>query len=90
MGSFANDLEDIEAAKQKYDRSEASGGEVARLAYVNKLADILGGLIDDRMTTGKSGHPEYFDRLFAELKRHPAPKDSDSQQLSGLRVGKWE
>ena len=90
IGSFADDLKDIAVAKKKYERSEASGGEAVRVAYVGKLANILGDLIDERMWTGKTRHPEYFDLLYAELKRHPAPKDSDSQMLSRLRVGTWE
>ncbi len=88
--TLADVQKDIQLAKQKYEQSVATDREGARLVYITKLANLLSDLIDDRMSTGHSKNPEYFDLLYTELKLHPAPQDSDSKVFSQLRVGRWE
>jgi hypothetical protein len=90
IGVFADDLQEINAAKQEYTGSGSAGGETARITYVSRLTDILIRLIGEHMTTGANPPPGDFDLLDAELKRHPAPDNSDSEQMSRLRIGKWE
>ena len=87
---FANEQKEIESAKRQYEQSVSTNGEAARLVYVNKLAGILGDLIDDFKVTGHRKDAHYFDLLYAELKQHPAPANSDSRLLTRLRIGKWQ
>jgi hypothetical protein len=86
------DEQKFEAAKQEYERAVPPGNEAARLKYVNNLAQIIERNVAERWRTGEP-NPDWFklaDAIHAELKKHPAPKDSDSKKLSQLLVGKWQ
>jgi hypothetical protein len=79
--------QDFEAAKREYEQS--SNDEAARLTYVNKLAEIYHRFLKNYWATGDKS-ANYATLVNAELKKHPAPKDSDAKKLSKLLVGKWQ
>ena len=84
----AAEKQEFEAAKAEYQQAN-SGDEAARLRYVTKLAEIRDRQIRHYWATADTD----FDSATAvneELKKHPAPANSDSKKLSQLLVGKWE
>ncbi len=80
--------QNVEAAKKEYEAS--SHDEPARLKYVTRLAQIR----EDQLKQywkGETG-PEYekaAHEVNSELRKHPAPANSDSKKLSRLLVGSW-
>jgi hypothetical protein len=60
----------------------AHPGEAARAAYIIRLIRLR-----EKAARVKS---DAWQAIDAEIKRHPAPTDSDSVALSSLRVGEWE
>jgi hypothetical protein len=81
------DTQEFEAAKQEYEKSSRDGS--ARLAYVTKLAKIRERQIQNYWKTGDKN----FDSATAvneELRKHPAPANSDSKKLSQLLIGRWQ
>lgn len=82
-----SEKQDFEAAKREYEQS--SNDEAARLTYVNKLAEIYYRFLKNYWATGDKS-ANYATLVNAELKKHPAPKDSDAKKLSKLLVGKWQ
>ncbi len=83
---FAETTPGFDAAKQKFAKSDKS--EAARSAYVGALADLLHHEVSEHMLHG--GHDAQVLAIDAELKKYPAPKDSDSKALTKLRVGHWQ
>lgn len=70
-------------AEAKHDYAKiAKPGEAARADYVTRLARLRDKAADANTDTWQA--------IDAEIKQHPAPKDSDSKALSALRVGEWE
>src|SRR4051812_38829136 len=83
---FAETNPGLDAAKQKFAKSDKS--ETARSAYVGTLADLLHHEVAEHMLHG--GHDAQVLAIDAELKKYPAPKDSDAKALTKLRVGHWQ
>jgi hypothetical protein len=79
---------EVETARLEYEQSVPSDNEAARLRYVSKLAEIYYRFLKNYWATGDKS-ANYVPLINAELKKHPAPKDSDSKKLSELLVGKW-
>jgi hypothetical protein len=70
----------LEKAKIGYAKI-SNPNEVARSGYITRLARMR-----EKAVEAKS---EDWEAIDEEIKRHPAPKDSDSKALSRLLVGKW-
>lgn len=87
---YAKEPSELEAAKQEYEKAAHDGEDAARARYVNKLSQMLSRLIAEKQSRGRYENIEYWNAIFAELKRHPLPINSDPQSLSKLIVGKWE
>jgi hypothetical protein len=82
--------QDIEAAKQEYERAVPPGNEKARLTYVSKLAQIANRLVTDYRQGGRGQRQEeLMTTINSELQKHLAPRDIDSKKLSQLLIGKW-
>ena len=79
--------EDFEATRTAYEHS--SHDEQARLTYVTKLAEIASPLVTEYRQSGHR-NDELMGEINSELQKHPAPKDSDSEKLKQLLIGKWE
>jgi hypothetical protein len=88
--AIANEPKELEAARREYEQSVPHGSEVARTRYVTKLAAIVHGFVKEYRKTGVPKNADYVGAINAELRRHPAPADSDSKKLSQLLAGKWE
>ena len=88
--ALAFDASKLETAKQKFEH--AGGSEAARQEYVGTLAAMLGHATATYIESSKRDQAagQVIDRLDAELKAHPAPKEADSHKLSQLRLGKWQ
>jgi hypothetical protein len=80
--------QDIEAAKQEYERAVPPGNEKARLTYVSKLAQIADRFVSEYRRGQRND--EAMSAINSELQKHPAPRDIDSKKLSQLLIGKWE
>lgn len=80
--------QDIEAAKQEYERAVPPGNEKARLTYVSKLAQIADRFVSEYRRGQRND--ETMNAINSELQKHPAPRDIDSKKLTQLLVGKWE
>jgi hypothetical protein len=80
------DTKGVGAAKRRFEQSDKS--EASRTAYAEALTDILADEVFEHITNG--GRNSQIDKLNAELKRLPAPENSDSKQESRLHVGKWQ
>jgi hypothetical protein len=80
---------DIENARSEYEQTSSAEGEAARLRYVTKLADIYYRFLKNYWATGDKS-ASYVNVVIAELRKHPAPKDANSKELSQLLVGKWQ
>jgi hypothetical protein len=87
---FAIDKNDLEQARLKYTETAIKNEETARLAYTNRLAEILSELVDRHAVTGKYEHREYWDSVFKELKSHPFPDSCNSKYLSKAIIGEWQ
>jgi hypothetical protein len=81
--------QDIEAAKQEYERAVPPGNEKARLTYVSKLAQIANRFVSEYRQSGQR-NDELMSEINSELQKHPAPRDIDSEKLKQLLVGKWK
>ena len=79
----------LSAAKHEYERAVPADREMARSIYVAKLAKIANRLVTDYRTSGKRSDQAMI-AINAELQKHPAPSNSDSEKLSRLLVGKWQ
>jgi hypothetical protein len=79
---------EMASAKAAYEKSAPGGEEAARMTYVTKLANLMDGLVAQYRQSGER-HNEEMIALPAEMKKHPAPKNSDSKKLSQLLVGRW-
>jgi hypothetical protein len=75
---YAQTLSEMQRAYGKI----AHPGEAARAAYIIRLIRLR-----EKAARVKS---DAWQAIDAEIKRHPAPVDSDSAALSSLRVGEWE
>lgn len=81
QGPGARYLQTLGEMKRSYGKI-AHPGEPARSAYITRL--ILLREAAARLNT------HAWQAIDAEIKRHPAPSDSDGAALPNLRVGKWE
>jgi len=83
---FSNGAE----ARQPEPQALIKSVETARIHYVTELTKTaLDYLLLDRGPIWEK-YRAGWDALNAEILRHPAPQDSDSNALSKLRVGKWQ
>jgi hypothetical protein len=71
----------LRKAKRAYEKI-SHPGEAARSNYITLLVRMREKAA--RLNT------EEWQGIDAEIKQHPAPKDSDSKIFSGLLVGKWQ
>jgi len=85
-GLFANEVQGLDSAKRRF--AQAGYSERSRMIYVETLARLLGHEISEHIFSG--GHNSQIDEINTELKRYPAPQNSDSEKLSALREGKWQ
>jgi hypothetical protein len=76
-----NIQQEIAAAKQMCDRNSPG--------CVEKLVGIADKLVAAFREHGDR-NDEALNAVWAELKKHPLPADSDSKKLSKLLVGKWD
>src|SRR5260221_3142658 len=71
----------LQEAKRDYETA-SNPSEAARSNYIARLVAMR-----QKAARLKTGDWQAVD---TEIKRHPAPKDSDSKTLSSLLVGKWQ
>ena|SRR5882724_5541393 len=71
----------LQEAKRDYEKA-SHPSEAARSNYITRLVPMR-----QKAARLKTGDWQAAD---TEIKRHPAPKDSDSKTLSSLLVGKWQ
>ena len=81
-GAFAEDPKELREAKQAYEKASPHPSEADRARYISRLVRMR-----EKLARGKGDGWQAVD---AEIKRHPAPAESDAQALSKLVVGKWE
>src|SRR5262245_62835156 len=74
-------LRALQAAKRDYEKMSKSS-EAARTDYITRLVRMR-----EKAARLKTDEWQAID---AEIKRHPAPSDSDGKKLSSLLVGEWE
>jgi len=70
----------LEKAKRDYEKI-SQPGEAARSDYITRLVRMR-----DKAARLKT---DDWQAINAEIKRHPAPNDSDSKTLSGRLAGEW-
>jgi tetratricopeptide (TPR) repeat protein len=87
--SSNSEEKELEAARIEFDQAVPTEGEAARLRYVTRLAEIYYRFLKNYWATGDKS-ANYATLVNAELKKHPAPTDSDSKKLSQLLIGKWQ
>jgi hypothetical protein len=73
-------LRALQEAKRDYEKI-SKPSEAARTNYITRLIRMR-----EKAARLKTDEWQAID---AEIKRHPAPGDSDSKKLSGLLVGEW-
>ena len=73
-------LRALQAAKREYEKM-SKPSEAARTDYITRLVRIR-----EKAARLKTDEWQAID---AEIKRHPAPSDSDGKTLSSLLVGEW-
>jgi len=71
----------FQRAKRDYEKS-SHPSEAARSDYITRLVRMR-----EQAARRKNGEWQAID---AEIKRHPAPNDSDTKTLASLIVGEWE
>jgi hypothetical protein len=71
----------LQAAKRDYEKI-SKPSEAARSDYITRLVRMR-----EKAARLKTDEWQAID---AEIKRHPAPRDSDSEKLSSLLVGEWK
>jgi hypothetical protein len=71
----------LDKAKSDYQKI-SHPSEADRSNYITRLVRLR-----EKAIVGKTYD---WQEINAEIKQHPAPSDSDSKILSGLRVGQWE
>jgi len=74
-------LQALAAARQHYAKI-SKPSEAARADYLTHLARLRDKAAD--------ANTDAWQEIDAEIKQHPAPKDSDSKAFTALRVGQWE
>jgi hypothetical protein len=74
-------IDALRKAKRAYEKI-SHPGEAARLNYITLLIRMRENVA--RLNTDE------WQAIDAEIKQHPAPKDSDSKTFSSLRVGEWK
>src|SRR5438093_1583480 len=79
---FAYEPKELQVARVRYNHASHHFTEKNREHYVVRLADLR-----DRFAEAK--RIKDWQAVDAEIRRHPAPKDSDSKALSKILVGKW-
>jgi tetratricopeptide (TPR) repeat protein len=81
------ETQEFEAAKQEYEQS--THDESARSAYVTKLAKIRHRQIRNYWKTGGKNF-DLATTVNEELRKHPAPTNSDSKKMSQFLIGTWQ
>jgi hypothetical protein len=71
----------LNTAKHAYERNPHPT-EAARVAYLTELVRLR--------EKAARGNDHSWEPIDAEIKRHPAPANSDSAALTSLRVGDWQ
>jgi hypothetical protein len=85
----STDKQDLEVARKEYDAS--SHDEAARLRYVSKLAQIREHQLKQYWQGEQTPESdEAAEEVNSELRKHPAPANSDAKKLSRLLVGSWQ
>jgi hypothetical protein len=88
-GAQTAEKQNLETARKEYDASVHD--ESARVRYVTKLAQIREHQLKQYWQGQRS--PEYEEvvgEVNSELRKHPAPRNSDSEKLSRVLVGSWQ
>ena len=78
---FAAEPKELRTAKERFQRSSRSS-EAERQRYIVDLAALRDKFAESRRTSD-------WQAVDAEIRRHPAPKNSESSALSKILVGKW-
>jgi len=78
---FATEPQELRAAKERFKRS-SHPSEADRQRYIVGLAALRDKFAQARQTSD-------WQAIDAEIRRHPAPRASDSNALSKILVGKW-
>jgi hypothetical protein len=78
---FASGSTELQTAKDRFQRL-SHPTEADRQNYIMSLSALRDDFAQARRT-------EAWQAVDAEIRRHPAPKDSDSAALSKILVGKW-
>ena len=81
LATGAGCLQALAEAKRDYAKI-SKPSEAARADYVIRLARLRDKAAD--------ANTDAWQAIDAEIKQHPAPKDSDGKALTALRVGQWE
>jgi hypothetical protein len=69
-------------AAQKHFQATAHPGEADRQSYITGLAALRAKFAEAKRTSD-------WQAVDAEIRRHPTPKDSDSNAFSKILVGQW-
>jgi len=78
----AEDPKELQTARNQYKHSSPPTAEPTRQYYISSLVELR-----DRFAEAKK--TKDWQAVDAEIRRHPAPKDSNSRVLSTLLVGEW-
>jgi hypothetical protein len=82
---LAQGQSDLAAAKARYLQALPASGESARISYVRELIKM-----HDKLMPLQNGPADAnFRAVDDEIKKLPAPADSDTKALTRLRAGKW-
>lgn len=78
---FATEPKELQTARERFQRSPHPS-EADRQRYIISLAGLRDRFAEARKTAD-------WQAVDAEIRRHPAPKNSDSNALSKILVGEW-
>lgn len=78
----AAEPEELQTARERFQSSSPRPSETDRQRYIVGLAALRAKFAEARRT-------DDWKAVDAEIRRHPAPKDSDSVALSKTLVGEW-
>jgi hypothetical protein len=74
----ADDPAELKSVESRYDTTKFATDEASRAKYILELARLRFKLLEGP-----------WQKVDAEIKRHPVPANSDSAALSRLRLGVW-
>jgi hypothetical protein len=78
----AKEPKELQTARERYEQSSSHTSEADRQRYVTGLARLREKLASDKTSDG-------WQAVDAEIRRHPAPKNSDAKALSKILAGEW-